>query len=466
MRTLVAGVGLVFVATVFRNLAAGVTFFTVITFFERLPATPTEGVSGLKVAGATLAAAWALVVLNRRRQAPFLLRDHPLIGYCTVLLVGWSAASMLWATDSATALSETTRLLQGVVLLLIVFTAVEDRRSLEWIIWAFMGGAAVTVAMGLAGAGAGSAESPTRFAGQVGDPNELAAILVPALVLSAFALMTRRSPLTRWVLVSFAIVFAAALFLTQSRGGLVAFAATVLVAPLLAGAARARTIALLLTVVAAGVTYYGFFASEDARDRVTTFEEGGGTGRPDLWAISYQVWRDRPLTGAGMGNFLVVEGDYAARSELDLERVDLLLDDPKVVHNTYLHILSELGVVGFLAFAGVVGGTIIVGWRSVGRLARAGLHDMEMLARALLIGTIGMLAAYTFISAQYEKQLWLLLGLTAALGTVAARSSAAQAALPDAASPRHPEVNSLAGRDQRPSRPRRSSPRASGRRPI
>jgi hypothetical protein len=37
---------------------------------------------------------------------------------------------------------------------------------------------------------------------------------------------------------------------------------------------------------------------------------------------------------------------------------------------------------------------------------------------------MGMLAAYTFISAQYEKQLWLLLGLTAALGTIAARSSA------------------------------------------
>jgi putative inorganic carbon (HCO3(-)) transporter len=424
----VAGVGLVFVATVFRSLPAGVAFFTVITFFERLPVTQGEGVSGLKIAGAALAGAWALVVLNRRRQAPFLLRDHPLVGYGAVLLVGWSLASMLWATDSGIALSDTVRLLQGVMLLLIVFTAVEDFRSLDWIVWAFMGGTALTVALGLLGFGAVTADAPdtgSRLTGQIGDPNELAAILVPALVLAAFALTGRRGPLARWLLVSFTIVFAAALFLTQSRGGLVAFATTVLVAPLLAGAARARTIAILLTVVAAGVTYYGFFASEEARDRVTTFEEGGGSGRPDLWSISYQVFRDRPVTGAGMGNFLVVEAEYAARDDLDLERVDLVVDDPKVVHNTYLHVLSELGLVGFLAFGVVVGGAIGIGWRSIRRFARAGLAEMEMLARALLIGTIGMLAAYAFISAQYEKQLWLLLGLTAALGTIASRTEVA-----------------------------------------
>ena len=433
-----AGVGLVFVATVFRSLPAGVAFFTVITFFERLPATPTEGVSGLKIAGATLAGAWALVVLNRRRQAPFLLRDHPIVGYCAVLLVGWAGASMLWAPDSGIAFSDAIRLLQGVMLLLIVFTAVEDRRGLEWIVWAFMGGAALSVAVGLLGPSAGEADvvdTGSRLTGQIGDPNELAAILVPALVLAALMLTGRRGPLARWLLVSFTIVFAAALFLTQSRGGLVAFAATVLVAPLLAGAARARTIAVLLTVVAAGVTYYGFFASEDSRKRVTTFEEGGGSGRPDLWSISYQVFRDRPVTGAGMGNFLVVEAEYAARDDLDLERVDLVVDDPKVVHNTYLHVLAELGLVGLVAFGAVVGGAVGIGWRAIRRFARAGLHELEMLARALLIGTIGMLAAYAFISAQYEKQLWLLLGLMAALGTIASRAEGAAQSLREGPSP-------------------------------
>ena len=38
---------------------------------------------------------------------------------------------------------------------------------------------------------------------------------------------------------------------------------------------------------------------------------------------------------------------------------------------------------------------------------------MEILARGVLIGTLGMLAAFVFITAQYEKQLWLLLGVCA-----------------------------------------------------
>jgi hypothetical protein len=42
-----------------------------------------------------------------------------------------------------------------------------------------------------------------------------------------------------------------------------------------------------------------------------------------------------------------------------------------------------------------------------------------MLARGVVVGTLGMLAAFAFISAQYEKQLWLLLGLAASLSTIA-----------------------------------------------
>ena len=52
---------------------------------------------------------------------------------------------------------------------------------------------------------------------------------------------------------------------------------------------------------------------------------------------------------------------------------------------------------------------------------------MEILGRGVLIGTIGMLAAYVFITAQYEKQLWLLLGICAALSTLARAGETAEA---------------------------------------
>jgi predicted tellurium resistance membrane protein TerC len=49
-------------------------------------------------------------------------------------------------------------------------------------------------------------------------------------------------------------------------------------------------------------------------------------------------------------------------------------------------------------------------------------HDAraEILARSVVIAVGAMLVSYTFVSAQYDKHLWLGLGLLASLSTVAA----------------------------------------------
>jgi len=66
--------------------------------------------------------------------------------------------------------------------------------------------------------------------------------------------------------------------------------------------------------------------------------------------------------------------------------------------------------------------------RCLVRAARAfaGQGDvrMELLARGTLIALVGLLAAYVFISEEYSKQLWLLLGLAPALLALARRSDA------------------------------------------
>jgi hypothetical protein len=44
----------------------------------------------------------------------------------------------------------------------------------------------------------------------------------------------------------------------------------------------------------------------------------------------------------------------------------------------------------------------------------------------VVVGAVGVLGAYVFLSAQYEKQLWLLLGLLVALPAVAAAAEGDQ----------------------------------------
>ena len=55
---------------------------------------------------------------------------------------------------------------------------------------------------------------------------------------------------------------------------------------------------------------------------------------------------------------------------------------------------------------------------------RSGDAELELIARGLLVGLGGMLVASFFLSAEYEKQLWLLVGLCAALGKLAPVGSA------------------------------------------
>src|SRR5262249_20938898 len=54
--------------------------------------------------------------------------------------------------------------------------------------------------------------------------------------------------------------------------------------------------------------------------------------------------------------------------------------------------------------------------------ANAGDREMEILARGIVIAAIGMFMAYFFLSAQYEKQLYLMLGALVALSAVSLRS--------------------------------------------
>jgi O-antigen ligase len=205
-------------------------------------------------------------------------------------------------------------------------------------------------------------------------------------------------------------------------------AMTALIAPVLAGRRRPRVLAVIFSIGALAVTYFTLLAPPEQLARVTSFDAGGGTGRPDLWAISLEMFRDHPTVGLGAGNFVIVEPRYAAR-DIDLRRVDLIVDTPKGAHNTYLHTLTELGTVGMLLLVSVFAGCLLVGARAVRTLERAGETDLGLLGRSIMIAFLGMLTAFAFISAAHREQLWLLLGVLAAFTSLARRAAATTGAV-------------------------------------
>ena len=182
-------VALAFAIATARELAAGVAAFTVLTFFERIPGTPETGITVVKLAGALLAVVWIVRMLRRRSGLPFFPQQHPLAAFAIVAFGTWSLVSILWAEVPSDARASSIRLIQGALLLFIVFAALRERRHVLWLLWAYVGGAVLSALVGLGGATAaeeiGPGSETIRLAGGIGDPNELAAILVPAVVIAA-----------------------------------------------------------------------------------------------------------------------------------------------------------------------------------------------------------------------------------------------------------------------------------------
>ena len=322
----------------------------------------------------------------RRSGTPLLLKEHPGLAYATVFLGVWALASTLWASDANRAASDGFRLVLNVTLVFIVFAAVRRGRDARWLVWGYLAGAVVAALVGLVVPGF---EVEGRVAGTLG-PNLLAAMLVPALVFSLFALGWTRSAAGRWLLVGCIALFTVTIFLTQSRGGLVALAAALAAALVFAGPVRRHFVALTVVAASVGAIYYTAFASPESLARVTN--PGGGTGRSDLWSIASGVIADHPVQGVGAGNFPVVSREYATET-INLQYVRLVVDTPEETHNAYLGLFTELGLVGLVTFGVVVLATLTLALRATRAFARAREPELELLSRALFVGLVGLLAA-------------------------------------------------------------------------
>ena len=227
---------------------------------------------------------------------------------------------------------------------------------------------------------------------------------------AALAFALRGKPVLRLVTAIAVPLCVFAVFLTLSRGGLVALGASLIAAVVMAGRRRRRR--PRRSRAAAVRRGRGLLrrlrVRVEARDRILEVE--GGTGRTDIWTVGWRMVEDQPLRGVGAGNFPIASIHYLLEPGA-LLRDDFIVDNPKVAHNTYLNVLAELGVVGLALFLAVIAFSLWCAARALGVAARAGDRQLDVLARAMIVVLVGLLAADFFGSRQYSKQLWLLLSL-------------------------------------------------------
>ncbi|HEX8075590.1 MAG TPA: O-antigen ligase family protein, partial [Thermoleophilaceae bacterium] len=411
---LAAAIGLAFVVLVLGDLTIGLCLFAIVAFLDVLPHLGGSALSFTKVVGFLLAVSWLAKVSSSDDSRNDFMAAHPTFSYVLALFVFLVALSLTWAEEPGEGTTPLLRYTLNLVLFLIVFTAVRTPKAFMWTVGAYVLGASVAAGYGVLNPPQDVAYyDVTRVGGTIGDPNQLAAILVGGTILAAgLAAALKQWPLLRVAAVGASALCAAGIFLSLSRGGLVALAFALVAAVVVAGRWRAQALTLAAVVAAGAFCYYGFVASHDAIDRVTSF--GNGTGRTDIWTVGWRMVKAHPVQGVGAGNFQTASIHYLLEPGA-IKRDEFIVDTPKVAHNTYLQVLAELGIVGAVLFISIILFSLLCILRAARLFARLKQTSMELLSRAMLVALTGVLAADFFISEEFSKQLWLLLGLGPAL---------------------------------------------------
>lgn len=405
---------------VLLNLPVGLALWVAVTFLERLPVVWV----GPTAAGLLVLLAWFGTLRARRLAVLAVLSRHRRLLAALGLLLAWLTLSAAWARRPGEVGVELWQWYVAAAVLTVVATTVVTARHVRLVAGAFVAGAVLSTAVGLLGSatGAGASigeliDSEGRLLGGSGDPNYLAAGIVPAIALTVGLIACRRHPLGRWALTVALAVLAVGLAASQSRGGLVALLAMGLAAVALARGRRVHVLAV--AVLALGVVAMWFAVAPAAWERVTG--QSSDSGRSELWAIGWRVFLDHPVQGVGLNNFAVESARYV-REAGDLDSVEFFSDRPQLVHNVYLGLLADTGAVGLLLYLLVVGASLRAQMAAARAFEALGDRGMAGLARATLVATLGALCVSIFLSNGTDKRVWVLFGLGPAM--LAAASSA------------------------------------------
>lgn len=253
----------------------------------------------------------------------------------------------------------------------------------------------------------------TRLSFAGGNSNQVGGTLMLGLLtlvgLAYTAHLTGR--LWKWLVPMIAIPVAFAIMETGSRGSVVGLVGG-LTAFVLAGqklGTRMRN--LVIFAMAAGVVYFAVYSTMISRSRwEEAVETRRLTGRERIYPAAIAMFMQKPIQGWG---------PEANRRELGM-RVPLLGARSLDTHNMYLHVLTEVGVLGAIPFFIGLGLCL----RSALR-ARSTPHGLLpiVLTSAVLIATLASNWAL-------RKPLWLVLSYAAASGAGATQKRRRRSTLP------------------------------------
>ncbi|MBD3328691.1 hypothetical protein GF340_05335 [Candidatus Peregrinibacteria bacterium] len=216
-----------------------------------------------------------------------------------------------------------------------------------------------------------SVSPSVRVFGTMGHANHFGAFLATTTVVSLFLILANKKHYVKALLILGVILQGITLFLTGSRGALLALLVAVLVCTIFVivkhyGDLKKYFFRIVLalffvaTIIGGGLYIYSDQISkiptiQRTTDTIEYIEQGYFPDRFSFWISTYQMFLDKPIIGHGLSTYRDVYNQYRRRDYRTQEN-DNMQDriTPEAAHNEYLNILATKGFLGFITFITLV----------------------------------------------------------------------------------------------------------------
>lgn len=259
-----------------------------------------------------------------------------------------------------------------------------------------------------------------RATGPLGDPNFFAQIVVVFVPISLERLFHEKNTINRMFAVLCLATSILTVIITYSRGGLIAMIIGVIVYFLFYPPKRNQVV----VVIVAMIIGYSFLPRNYVERLMTLtmfFQDNSAArlnerslqGRLSENLAALEMIKDKPFFGVGLNSYKYLFPTYSKKLGLALVATE------REAHNTYLEILSETGIVGFLVFSLMFGSCIYGLIKARELFLRHKYFDYAAMTVGYLGGFVAYFFAAIFVHNAFPRHYYLLLGIAFAIHVVA-----------------------------------------------
>jgi O-antigen ligase len=293
--------------------------------------------------------------------------------------------------------------------------------ALQRYVWGTIAGTMVVVFYGIY---AVYAELPEAVGGRAGaygmyeNHNDYSFAIIMILPFILFTRRNAKGRLARLSLLACALACIAGIFLSLSRGGVLALSAE-LALYLAYGVRRHRALLFVLLALASAAAIGWQWRARAINQGDTYTAEDAEISREELWRAGWAMFKSNPLLGVGSRRFGEYSTSYAEISHDNLG---------KNAHNTYFELAATSGLLGFVSFALMLRG---MHRELSARACESAVAELVNLRTATRIALYSIMLRALLDAKSWDWSFYLLCAIALASGALLREAASAAAANSD-----------------------------------